>query len=69
MLGCLGHGDTTTKHSEPALVQSLFGWEVIKIACGNQHTLALTSENEVITFIYFSFFSICKMMIYKNYNR
>ena len=56
MLGCLGHGDTTTKHSEPVLVQSLFGWEVIKIACGNQHTLALTSENEVITYIYFSFF-------------
>ena len=47
LLGCLGHGDTKTNHSDPALVENLFGWEVVKVACGNQHTVILTSENEV----------------------
>ncbi|XP_063675413.1 serine/threonine-protein kinase Nek8-like isoform X2 [Bolinopsis microptera] len=48
-LGCLGHGNTCTSQKEPALVQNLFGWEVVKVACGNQHTVILTSENEVFT--------------------
>lgn len=49
MLGCLGHGNTTTTTSELSLIQSLFGWEVVKVACGNQHSVVLTSENEVTT--------------------
>ena len=51
MLGCLGHGHTNPVSSQPILVQSLFGWEVLKVTCGNQHSVALTSENEVKAFL------------------
>ena len=47
MLGCLGHGHTNPVPSEPTLVQNLFGWEVTRVACGDQHSVVLTSDNEV----------------------
>lgn len=49
MLGCLGHGHTNPVPSEPTLVQNLFGWEVTRVACGDQHSVVLTSDNEVFT--------------------
>lgn len=48
LLGCLGH-DSTADYSEPKVIQSIFGWEVRHIACGNRHTVICTADNEVFS--------------------
>lgn len=44
--GCLGHGDYADVE-QAKIVQSLLGSEVIHIACGSNHCVAVTSDNEV----------------------
>jgi alpha-tubulin suppressor-like RCC1 family protein len=46
--GQLGHGDTDRRHS-PTVVRSLQGLQVIAVAAGQHHTMALTNDGSVFT--------------------
>ena len=50
ILGCCGLGHTNPLDSpRPSVVHSLFGWDVVKVTCGNQHVAVLTAEGELLT--------------------
>jgi len=46
--GQLGHGDREDKHI-PTKVESLDGLFIVKIACGGDHTIAITDEGNTYT--------------------
>jgi len=51
--GQLGHGASVTTYTKPLLVgQPLQGCHVIKIACGSNHTAALTEKGQLYTWGY-----------------
>nr|XP_040125127.1 serine/threonine-protein kinase Nek8 isoform X7 [Ictidomys tridecemlineatus] len=44
--GCLGHG-SLTDISQPTIVEALLGYEMVQVACGASHVLALSTEREL----------------------
>ncbi|OXB73372.1 UNVERIFIED_CONTAM: hypothetical protein H355_017026 [Colinus virginianus] len=44
--GCLGHGNFTDV-SQPKIVEALLGYEMVQVACGASHVLAVSNEREV----------------------
>uniref|UniRef100_A0A2K5SHM5 non-specific serine/threonine protein kinase n=2 Tax=Cebus imitator TaxID=2715852 RepID=A0A2K5SHM5_CEBIM len=44
--GCLGHG-SLTDISQPTIVEDLLGYEMVQVACGASHVLALSTEREL----------------------
>ncbi|XP_007485665.2 serine/threonine-protein kinase Nek8 isoform X5 [Monodelphis domestica] len=44
--GCLGHGGFTDL-SQPTIVEALLGYEMVQVACGASHVLALSTEREL----------------------
>ena len=46
--GQLGHGDYEHRHI-PTKVESLDGLFIVKIACGGDHTIAITDEGNTYT--------------------
>ncbi|XP_036625079.1 serine/threonine-protein kinase Nek8 [Trichosurus vulpecula] len=44
--GCLGHGSFTDL-SQPTIVEALLGYEMMQVACGASHVLALSTEREL----------------------
>ncbi|XP_031824594.1 serine/threonine-protein kinase Nek8 [Sarcophilus harrisii] len=44
--GCLGHGSFTDL-SQPTIVEALLGYEMVQVACGASHVLALSTEREL----------------------
>ncbi|XP_068945892.1 serine/threonine-protein kinase Nek8 [Petaurus breviceps papuanus] len=44
--GCLGHGSLTDL-SQPTIVEALLGYEMMQVACGASHVLALSTEREL----------------------
>ncbi|XP_074119813.1 serine/threonine-protein kinase Nek8 isoform X1 [Sminthopsis crassicaudata] len=44
--GCLGHGSFTDL-SQPTIVEALLGYEMVQVACGASHILALSTEREL----------------------
>ncbi|XP_034025089.1 serine/threonine-protein kinase Nek8 [Thalassophryne amazonica] len=44
--GCLGHGNFNDV-TQPKIVEALLGYELIQVACGASHVLAVTNEREV----------------------
>ncbi|XP_004706975.1 serine/threonine-protein kinase Nek8 [Echinops telfairi] len=44
--GCLGHG-CLTDISQPTIVEALLGYEMVQVACGASHVLALSTEREL----------------------
>uniref|UniRef100_A0A669P9J5 Serine/threonine-protein kinase Nek8 n=1 Tax=Phasianus colchicus TaxID=9054 RepID=A0A669P9J5_PHACC len=44
--GCLGHGNFTDI-SQPKIVEALLGYEMVQVACGASHVLAVSNEREV----------------------
>uniref|UniRef100_G3ULQ9 Serine/threonine-protein kinase Nek8 n=1 Tax=Loxodonta africana TaxID=9785 RepID=G3ULQ9_LOXAF len=44
--GCLGHGSLTDM-SQPTIVEALLGYEMVQVACGASHVLALSTEREL----------------------
>ncbi|XP_037056468.1 serine/threonine-protein kinase Nek8 isoform X2 [Peromyscus leucopus] len=44
--GCLGHGNLTDI-SQPTIVEALLGYEMIQVACGASHVLALSADGEL----------------------
>ncbi|XP_053426385.1 serine/threonine-protein kinase Nek8 isoform X3 [Nycticebus coucang] len=44
--GCLGHG-SFTDISQPTIVEALLGYEMVQVACGASHVLALSTEREL----------------------
>ena len=46
--GELGHGDTKERHV-PTKVESLSGKRIVKVACGTNHTVAVTATGELLT--------------------
>ncbi|XP_055604185.1 serine/threonine-protein kinase Nek8 [Uranotaenia lowii] len=46
--GCLGHGDTTPL-LVPKIVQKFNNVKIIKVVCGSQHVVALSSDGDLFT--------------------
>ncbi|XP_033636958.1 serine/threonine-protein kinase Nek8-like [Asterias rubens] len=46
--GCLGHGDYHDV-SQAKIVEELLGYEVVKVSCGASHVMAVTNDNEVLS--------------------
>uniref|UniRef100_A0A8C9JCE9 non-specific serine/threonine protein kinase n=1 Tax=Panthera tigris altaica TaxID=74533 RepID=A0A8C9JCE9_PANTA len=44
--GCLGHG-SLNDISQPTIVEALLGYEMVQVACGASHVLALSTEREL----------------------
>ncbi|XP_024836013.1 serine/threonine-protein kinase Nek8 isoform X2 [Bos javanicus] len=44
--GCLGHGGLNDI-SQPTIVEALLGYEMVQVACGASHVLALSTEREL----------------------
>ncbi|XP_015994544.2 serine/threonine-protein kinase Nek8 isoform X4 [Rousettus aegyptiacus] len=44
--GCLGHG-SFNDISQPTIVEALLGYEMVQVACGASHVLALSTEREL----------------------
>lgn len=44
--GCLGHG-SLADISQPTIVEALLGYEMVQVACGASHVLALSTEREL----------------------
>ncbi|XP_023575685.1 serine/threonine-protein kinase Nek8 isoform X3 [Octodon degus] len=44
--GCLGHG-SLTDISQPTIVEALLGYEMVQLACGASHVLALSTDREL----------------------
>ncbi|EDL12916.1 NIMA (never in mitosis gene a)-related expressed kinase 8, isoform CRA_a, partial [Mus musculus] len=44
--GCLGHGNLTDI-SQPTIVEALLGYEMVQVACGASHVLALSTDGEL----------------------
>ncbi|XP_029469049.1 serine/threonine-protein kinase Nek8 isoform X2 [Rhinatrema bivittatum] len=44
--GCLGHGNFNDV-TQPKIVEALLGYEMVQLACGASHVLAITNEREV----------------------
>uniref|UniRef100_A0A8C4VYA4 non-specific serine/threonine protein kinase n=1 Tax=Gopherus evgoodei TaxID=1825980 RepID=A0A8C4VYA4_9SAUR len=44
--GCLGHGNFTDV-TQPKIVEALLGYEIVQVACGASHVLAISNEREV----------------------
>ncbi|XP_029417252.1 serine/threonine-protein kinase Nek8 isoform X4 [Nannospalax galili] len=44
--GCLGHGNLTDI-SQPTIVEALLGYEMVQVACGASHVLALSTDREL----------------------
>ncbi|XP_063124741.1 serine/threonine-protein kinase Nek8 isoform X3 [Rattus norvegicus] len=44
--GCLGHG-SLTDISQPTIVEALLGYEMVQVACGASHVLALSADGEL----------------------
>ncbi|XP_077924255.1 serine/threonine-protein kinase Nek8 isoform X2 [Halichoerus grypus] len=44
--GCLGHGSLNDL-SQPTIVEALLGYEMVQVACGASHVLALSTEREL----------------------
>ncbi|XP_019401378.1 PREDICTED: serine/threonine-protein kinase Nek8 [Crocodylus porosus] len=44
--GCLGHGNFTDV-TQPKIVEALLGYEIVQVACGASHVLAVSNEREV----------------------
>ncbi|KAJ3590234.1 hypothetical protein NHX12_008188, partial [Muraenolepis orangiensis] len=44
--GCLGHGNFNDV-TQPKIVEALLGYELVQVACGASHVLAVTNEREV----------------------
>uniref|UniRef100_A0A671EY14 Serine/threonine-protein kinase Nek8 n=1 Tax=Rhinolophus ferrumequinum TaxID=59479 RepID=A0A671EY14_RHIFE len=44
--GCLGHG-SLNDISQPTIVEALLGYEMLQVACGASHVLALSTEREL----------------------
>uniref|UniRef100_A0A452U5H4 Serine/threonine-protein kinase Nek8 n=1 Tax=Ursus maritimus TaxID=29073 RepID=A0A452U5H4_URSMA len=44
--GCLGHGGLNDL-SQPTIVEALLGYEMVQVACGASHVLALSTEREL----------------------
>ncbi|KAM4845072.1 serine/threonine-protein kinase Nek8 isoform 2-T2 [Thomomys bottae] len=44
--GCLGHG-SLTDISQPTIVEALLGYEMVQVACGASHVLALSTDGEL----------------------
>uniref|UniRef100_A0A8C0GR93 Serine/threonine-protein kinase Nek8 n=1 Tax=Chelonoidis abingdonii TaxID=106734 RepID=A0A8C0GR93_CHEAB len=44
--GCLGHGNFTDV-TQPKIVEALLGYEIVQVACGASHVLAISNELEV----------------------
>ncbi|XP_044528779.1 serine/threonine-protein kinase Nek8 isoform X2 [Gracilinanus agilis] len=44
--GCLGHGSFTDL-SQPTIVEALLGYEMVQVACGASHVLALSTERDL----------------------
>ncbi|XP_066219756.1 serine/threonine-protein kinase Nek8 isoform X2 [Saccopteryx leptura] len=44
--GCLGHG-SLNDISQPTIVEALLGYEMVHVACGASHVLALSTEREL----------------------
>lgn len=44
--GCLGHGNFTDV-TQPKIVEALLGYEIVQVACGASHVLAISNEGEV----------------------
>ena len=47
--GPLGHGDEEDQH-EPKVIEALLGVRVVAIAAGDEHSMVLTDEGEVLSF-------------------
>ncbi|XP_023411971.1 serine/threonine-protein kinase Nek8 isoform X9 [Loxodonta africana] len=50
--GCLGHGSLTDMSQpplalQPTIVEALLGYEMVQVACGASHVLALSTEREL----------------------
>ncbi|XP_029784258.1 serine/threonine-protein kinase Nek8 isoform X1 [Suricata suricatta] len=46
--GCLGHG-SLNDISQPTIVEALLGYEMVQVACGASHVLALSTERELFS--------------------
>uniref|UniRef100_A0A6J0UG79 non-specific serine/threonine protein kinase n=1 Tax=Pogona vitticeps TaxID=103695 RepID=A0A6J0UG79_9SAUR len=46
--GCLGH-ETLVDVSQPKIVEALLGYEIMQVACGASHILAVSNEGEVFS--------------------
>uniref|UniRef100_A0A8C7Z9W5 Serine/threonine-protein kinase Nek8 n=1 Tax=Oryzias sinensis TaxID=183150 RepID=A0A8C7Z9W5_9TELE len=44
--GCLGHGNFNDV-TQPKIVEALLGYELVQVACGASHVVAVTNEREV----------------------
>ncbi|XP_019366803.1 PREDICTED: serine/threonine-protein kinase Nek8 [Gavialis gangeticus] len=44
--GCLGHGNFMDV-TQPKIVEALLGYEIVQVACGASHVLAVSNEREV----------------------
>lgn len=44
--GCLGHG-SLNDISQPTIVEKLLGYEMVQVACGASHVLALSTDREL----------------------
>ncbi|XP_075760629.1 LOW QUALITY PROTEIN: serine/threonine-protein kinase Nek8 [Pelodiscus sinensis] len=44
--GCLGHGSVTDV-TQPKIVEALLGYEIVQLACGASHVLAVSNDREV----------------------
>ena len=47
--GQLGHGDDKSYRQIPTKVESLDGLVIVKIACGQYHTIAITDDGDAYT--------------------
>ena len=47
--GDLGHGDRKKNSNIPTKVESLDGLFIVKIACGEYHTVAITDDGDIYT--------------------
>ncbi|TRZ00959.1 hypothetical protein DNTS_029976 [Danionella cerebrum] len=46
--GCLGHGNFNDV-TQPKIVEALLGYELVQVACGASHVLAVTNEREIFS--------------------